>query len=245
MNMINLGESFISFMGQRNSWRVDIESVLSSENKNFYLLKECTAEIIGEHPFSFPRSYEFFGIIEDDKTHLFRTSSVDAHKGILQSNVNIKHKKNLTESNINYLSFEKAHEIVSSNKISNVYCKIEYEYETIKYSLIAKCSYINYNSEKNTDKYLQPIMGYVPFVLKNQLRYGYVALNVNKKNNNYLEFLLNEKSPIISLSTSGKQNLIRLSIKKILNKLLFFLTKNAFTKLISIKESKINFFLYD
>ena len=43
--------------------------------------------------------------------------------------------------------------------------------------------YIVYSTEKNGDKYLQPTMGYVPFILKNQLRYGYVVLNIYEKKN--------------------------------------------------------------
>ena len=86
-------------------------------------------------------------------------------------------------------------------------------------------------------------MGYVPFVHKNQLRYGYVVLHITEKKNGYLEFLLNEKTGI--LNTNPKQNLIRLNIKKILNMFLFFVKKNDFTKVISIKESKINFFTYN
>ena len=155
-------------------------------------------------------------------------------------NAQQKNKKYIVESNVNYLSFEKIHEIVSSGKTNNIYCEIEYEYEAIKYSLISKCEYINYNTEKNGDRYLQPIMGYVPFILKNQLRYGYVVLHINEKKNGYLEFLLNEKTAIFNVKT--KQNLIRLFIKKILNIFLFFVKKSNFTKLISIKESKINFF---
>jgi len=208
-------------------------------------MKECRAEIIGEHPFSHPGSYEFLGIIEDDKTHFIKTSSVDANKGNVQLNTPMKNKKYIVESNVNYLSFEKVYEIVSSGKTNNIYCKIEYEYEAIKYSLITKCEYINYNTEKKGDKYLQPIMGYVPFILKDQLRYGYVALNVNEKKNGCLEFLLNEKSSIFLFRSSLQQNLIRLFIKKILNKFLFFAKRNNFTKLVSIKESKIYFFIYD
>ena len=152
-------------------------------------------------------------------------------------------KKYIVESNVNYLSFEKVHEAVSSGKTINIYCEIEYDYEAIKYNLISKCEFINYNPEKHNEKYLQPIMGYVPFILKNQLRYGYVVLNVSEKKNECLEFLLNEKTGIFN--TNPKQNLIILFIKKILNILLFFVKKSDFTELISIKESKINFFSYN
>ena len=241
--MINLANSFIYFIEPKNSWRTNIESILSAENKKIFLVKECRGESIGEHPFFHPSRYEFLGIIEDDKTHFIRTSVVGDNKGNVQLNAQLKNKKYIVESNVDYLSFEKVSEIVSSGKTNNIYCEIEYEYEAIKYSLISKCEYINYYTEKNSDKHLQPIMGYVPFILKNQLRYGYVVLYINEKKNGYLEFLLNEKTAIFSVNT--KQNLIRLFIKKILNIFLFFVKKNNFTELISIKKSKINFFLYD
>ena len=207
-------------------------------------MKERRSESVGEHPFlNQPGRYEFLGIIEDDKTHFIRTSSVDANNGNVQLNAPMKNKKYIVESNVNYLSFEEVNEIVSSGKTNNIYCEIEYEYEGIKYSLITKCEYINYNTEKNGDKYLQPIMGYVPFILKNQLRYGYVVLNVNEKKNGYLEFLLNEKTAIFNINL--KKNLIKFFIKKILNIFIFFMKKNDFTELICIKESKINFLSYD
>ena len=242
--MINIDKSFIHFVGEKNSWRTNIKSILSTENKKFFLVKECRAESVSEHPFfNHPGRYEFLGIIEDDKTHFIRTSSVDANKGNVQLNAPMKNKKYIVESNVNYLSFEEVNEIVSSGKTINIYCEIEYEYEGIKYSLISKCEYINYNTNKNDDKYLQPIMGYVPFILKNQLRYGYVVLNVNEKKNGCLEFLLNEKTAIFNINQ--KKNLIKFFIKKILNIFIFFMKKNDFTELTSIKECKINFFSYD
>ena len=242
--MINIDKSFIHFVGEKNSWRTNIKSILSTENKKFFLVKECRAESVSEHPFfNHPGRYEFLGIIEDDKTHFIRTSSVDVNKGNVQLNAPMKNKKYIVESNVNYLSFEEVNEIVSSGKTINIYCEIEYEYEGIKYSLITKCEYINYNTEKNGDKYLQPIMGYVPFILKNQLRYGYVVLNVNEKKNGCLEFLLNEKTAIFNINQ--KKNLIKFFIKKILNIFIFFMKKNDFTELTSIKECKINFFSYD
>ena len=253
--MINLDKSFIHFSGGKNSWRTNIKSTLSTENKNLFLVKECRAESLSERPFLNLPGYEFLVIIEDDKTHCIRTAAADNRsepykgkgiKGNVQlNNVQIKNKKSIVESNVNYLSFEKVHEIVSLDKTNNIYCKIEYEYEAIKYSLISKCEYINYNTNKNDDRYVQPIMGYVPFILKGQLRYGYVVLNVSEKKNGFLEFLLNEKTPIFYIPSTPPQNLIRKFIKKILNKLLFFVKKNNFTKLISIKESKIYFFIYD
>jgi len=243
--MINIDKSFVHLVQGKNTVRANIKSTLSTENKKFFLVKECRAEVIGERPFfNHSGRYEGFGIIEDnDKAYMIKTSAVDANKGNIQSFTQFKNKKYIVESNVNYLSFEKVNEIVSSGKTINIYCEIEYEYEGIKYSLISKCEYINYNTEKNADKYLQPIMGYVPFIHKNQLRYGYVVLNVNEKKNGYLEFLLNEKTTIYNINL--KNNLIKFFIKKILNIFLFFIKKNDFTELTCIKESKINFFSYD
>ena len=241
--MINIHKSFIHFIGEQNSWRTNIKTILSTKNKKYFLVKECRAELVGEQPFFHQNRYEFLGIVEDDKTHIIRTSAAGSKKQNVQLNAPLKNKKYIVESNVNYLSFEKINEIVSSGETNNIYCEIEYEYEAIKYSLISKCEYINYNTEKNSDKYLQPIMGYVPFILKNQLNYGYVVLNVNEKKNGYLEFLLNEKTTIYNINL--KNNLIQFFIKKILNIFIFFMKKNDFTELICIKESKINFFSYD
>ena len=241
--MINIHKSFIHFIGEQNSWRTNIKTILSTKNKKYFLVKECRAELVGEHPFFYQNRYEFLGIVEDDKTHIIRTSAVGSKQRNVQLNAPLKNKKYIVESNVNYLSFEKVNEIVSSGKTINIYCEIEYEYEGIKYSLITKCEYINYNTEKNGDKYLQPIMGYVPFILKNQLRYGYVVLNVNEKKNGCLEFLLNEKTAIFNINQ--KKNLIKFFIKKILNIFIFFIKKNDFTERTCIKESKINFFSYD
>jgi len=242
--VINIDKSFIHFLSEKNSWRANIKSILSTENNKFFLVKECRAESINDHPFfNHPGRYEFLGIVEDEKLIFIRTSSVDVNKGNVQLNAPMKNKKYIVESYVNYLNFEKVHEIVSSGKTNNINCEIEYEYEGIKYSLITKCEYINYNTEKNGDKYLQPTMGYVPFILKNQLRYGYVVLNVNEKKNGCLEFLLNEKNAIFNINQ--KKNLIKFFIKKIINIFIFFMKKNDFTELICIKECKINFFSYD
>jgi hypothetical protein len=64
-----------------------------------------------------------------------------------------------------------------------------------------------------------------------------------KKKNGSLEFLLNVKTGIFNVNE--KQNLIKFYIKKFLNTFTFFYKKNDFTELVSIKESKINFFSYD
>ena len=149
MKVIDIHKSFIHIIKTENSWRTNIKSILSTENKKFFLVKECMAESMGEHPFSHYTTHELLSIIEDDKTHFIRTSAVDSNKGNVQLNDQLtKNKKHIVESNVNYLSFEEVNEIVSSGKTINIYCEIEYEYEAIKYTLISKCEYINYNTKK-------------------------------------------------------------------------------------------------
>ena len=240
--MISINESSIHFIG-KNCWRSNIRSILSTGDKDYYLVKECRSELIGEHPFSHPDRYEVLEIIEGDKLHFIRTPAVgDNSENHQLDQSQLKIKKYIVERNVNYLSFQKVHEITLSDKTNNIYCEIEYEYEEIKYSLISRCEYINYNSEKKNYKYLQPIIGYVPFILKNQLRYGYAVFCLEENTNGFLEFVLSQKSNIFD--TKSKQNLIKLLIKKFLNMLLFFVKSNDFTKLISIKKYKVKFFQY-
>ena len=241
---IDLKKSFVHFIGPKNSWRTNIKSILTFENNSLFLVKECRAELVGANPFNHRGRYEFLSIVDDDKTHFIRTKPLDRNFKNIQLNAQMKNKKNIVKADIEYLSFERVNEIVSSDETSSIYCEIEYEYESIKYNLTSKCEYINYSTLKNNEKYLQPIMGYVPFILDNNLRYGYVVIKVNEKVNGNLEFLLNEKSSLFSLSLDGKDNLIKKLIKNILNNLLFFMKQNNFTKLISLENSKINFFRY-
>ena len=242
LKKIDIDKSVIHFIEEENSWRTDIESILITQNKKIYLVKECRAEQVGAHPFLHIGRYEFLGIVEDDKTHFIRTSATGDKKSNLQLNAPIKNKKYIIKSNVEYFNFEEVYEIIISGRTNNIYCEIEYLYEGIKYNLITKCEYINYNTRQSDEKYLQPIMGYVPFVINNKLRYGYVALNVGVKQNGYLEFLLNKKSNIFTINS--EQNFIKLYVKKFLNTMLFFYKQSNFTEVVSIKESKIKFFQY-
>ena len=246
LNKIDIRKSFIHIMELDNTsaWRTNIESVLISKNKNIFLLKECRSETISQRPFfDHQGRYEVFVIVENDNIYFVRTSATDGNDGNIQLTPSIKNKKYIAESNANLLSFDEVYEILLSGKTINIYCNIEYEHEEIKYNLITKCEYINYGFDKNNNKYLQPIMGYVPFVDKNKIKYGYVAINKNKRNDGYLEFLLNEKTSIFDVNPN--QNLLKLYTKKFLNKLLFFYNKNDFTELVTIKQSKIKFFSYN
>ena len=118
-----------------------------------------------------------------------------------------------------------------------MYCEIEYEYENKNFNLITKCEFINYNSYDN--KYLQPIMGYVPFILNNHIKYGYAVLFVDENQNSYLEFLLNEKTSIFTIK---KMKISSTKLQKKYWIFLFFRKKIFFSKHVSIRNNKIKFF---
>lgn len=243
LKKIDLERSFVHFIGQKNSFRTNIKSILTFENNTFFLVKECRAELIGSNPFSHTGRYEFLSIVDKHTTYFIRTEPIDGNSTNLELNTRIKNKKNIVKTGVEYLSFEKLNGIVSYHEPINIYCEIDYEYENVKYNLISKCEFINYNTLKDNDRYLQFIMGYVPFISNNNLKHGYVVLNVNERIIGNLEFLLCEKSVLFDISK--KDNLAKKIIKKIFNNLIFFSKKNNFSKLISLKESKIKFFKYD
>lgn len=241
---INLDKSFIHFLGPKNCFRTNIKSILTFENNSLFLVKECRAEHVGEKPFYQTGRFEYLAIEDNYGTSVFRTYSLDYKKTNLTYKSSTKNKKNILISDIKYLSFNEVYEIVSSNNPTNIFCEIEYEFENKKYNLITKCELINYNSDKNAEKYLQPIMGYVPFVLNNIISYGYVVLYVKKVGvNGNLEFLISEKNSLFTIDKKQK-NIIKKLIKLILNNLLFFIKKTEFSKYISLKSSKICFFKY-
>ncbi|MDC1278489.1 hypothetical protein N8Z02_03725, partial [Pelagibacteraceae bacterium] len=151
--MICINNSCFHFHGKKNSWRSNIRSILSTEDKDYYLVKECRSESIGEHPFAHQGRYEVLEIIEGDKLHFIRTPAVgDNNENYQLDKSQLKIKNYIVEKDVNYLSFQEVYEITLSDKTNNIYCEIEYEYEAIKYSLISRCEYINYNGEKSSDK---------------------------------------------------------------------------------------------
>ena len=84
--MIDIRKSFIHFINSKGfRWRTNIETVLSTENKNIYLVKECRSEAISQRPFFDHKGrYEFLGIVDNNKTYIIRTSSTDGNKGNIQ-----------------------------------------------------------------------------------------------------------------------------------------------------------------
>lgn len=252
--MIDLNKSFIECYGFKEGTNISIKSILKTNNNNIFLTKECRAEVNTAKPFSDNNGrYEYVAIFDDNKMYTVR----DGNFSYKSEN---KHNKHLVYSNIKFLSFQEVLKITSSNISNNIFCQIKYNHQNVDYELIFKCEMINYSTRDNDYKYLQPTYGYVPFIDNNQVNYGYLAVHDNEKKTGNLEYVLKEQSFIFStkpikiflqlhnnalkLIKIKSQNLIKLSIKHILNRLLFFKKNNNFTKTISIAEFKIGYFRY-
>ena len=129
-----------------------------------------------------------------------------------------------------------------NSKNVKIYCSIKYEYNGIKYNLLTICDYLNF-SKKNNNFFIQPALGYVPFIdeANSTKNYGYVAFKIGEKNSK-LEFILNEIGPIFTIYKND--NFIKQNVKKILNFLTSFKVKNSFSKLVSIDKAQLSFFIY-
>ena len=68
MKMLDLENSYVYFnCGEVNCWRGAIKSTLTNitDNKTYYLTKECRAEIIGQYPFKHQSNSEICIIVKD------------------------------------------------------------------------------------------------------------------------------------------------------------------------------------
>ena len=252
--LINLTKSYV-FFNFRTSWRANINSILINENENktYYLVKECRSESISENPFLYSGKYEFLNIVEKDRNNYFIRTSLISSKGTIKK-ASLEGIKVIEElSNIKILSPNEVFETLLKKDKKDIFCKIYFEFNKTNFSITTKCEYINFADKgivgklckdcesKNNCHIIQPIMGYVPFILNGNIHVSYVARYSCKKKDGNLEFILRVSSPIFDYKSNA---FIRNIIKFILNKLLFFTKKNEFQKRISIKKSNIVYFNY-
>lgn len=243
-NKIDLEKSFIEIHSPKYKWRTSIQSVLISENNTYYLMKEIRAENMSATPFLNANRHLHVMLVNEKNIDIFRMMEVGNYtKSVFRADKKIyKAKKNVVFNKIKFLNINEVQEILQYSKNVKIYCSIEYTYDEIKYNLLSVCDYLNFNY-KDKDFFIQPALGYVPFVdEKNSTKnFGYVALNIGKKNRK-LEFILNDIGPIFTIYKAD--SLIKRSVKKILNLLTYFKVKNSFSKLVSIDNSKLSFFVY-
>ena len=188
--MVDIENSSVYLLGEKNCWRANVKSILYSKDKSFILTKECRSEkMSSSNPFEHPDRNEVMALIENDQVYILRSHSIALNsKYEITREDKIKAIKNLPERNFNTLEFKKAHTLISSRKIKNIICKLDYKLDNQSYSLISKCEYINFNIQSSSNKYLQPIIGYVPFILKDEKKVAYFACNLNEEKNSDIFF---------------------------------------------------------
>jgi hypothetical protein len=241
--IIDLEKSFIEMDSPTYKWRTNIQSVLISKNNTYYLMKEIMAESISGQPFTNENRHLHLMLVNEKSINIFRTQPVgEFRRNTFEVNKEVSAKKNIIFNKIKFLSFKEVHEILLNSKNVKIYCSIKYEYNEIKYNLLTICDYLNF-SKKNNNFFIQPALGYVPFIdeANSTKNYGYVAFNIGEKNSK-LEFILNEIGPIFTIHKND--HFIKRNLKKILNFLTSFKVKNSLSKVVSIDDAQLSFFIY-
>lgn len=161
MKHINLERSFFFVNTNKdNSWRTSAKSLLINltDNKKYYLTKECRTEIVGQHPFTHPVKSEFSIVFEDKKLkHVIRNKPILKKKDFDFNHYSIhslKENENkiiLTETDYDLLDYNNILNILNNRILENIYCKLDYNFQNKKYSIFSKVEYINFpgtNSKK-------------------------------------------------------------------------------------------------
>jgi len=255
MRYINLEKSFLfAHINKYNSWRSSVKSLLINltDNKKYYLTKECRAESIGQYPFTHPAKSEMCIIFEDKKLkYLIRDNPVlkkndfdNHHYQIVPIKEN-EDKVIVTETDYDLLDYNNTLNFLKNRSLENIYCKLDYNFQNKKYSIFSKVEYINFpgsnSKNRNYDtSFLQPIMGYVPFEQDGKIFITYVVRYTSPKLEGNLEFILRANTNFPKFNYSS--NSLKGRLKRFLVSLLYFIKVSEFYHRVSIDYSKCEFF---
>ena len=223
-----------------------------TDNKKYYLTKECRAEHIGQYPFLHQSQSEFCIIFEDKKLkYLIRNSPVskkndfDNHHYDIHSLKENEDKVILTETDYDLLDYNNTLNILNNRSLENIYCKLDYNFQNKKYSIFSKVEYINFPGSNSKNRkldtsFLQPIMGYVPFEKDGKIYIAYVARYTSPKLEGNLEFRLRANTKLSNFYYGDYGLKVRLKFL-----LLNFLKikVSEFYERISINQSEYSFFI--
>lgn len=255
VNILDLENSYVFFgYNTENCVRTSIKSTLTNvtDNKTFYLTKECRAEMIGQYPFTHPSKSELCIVVEDKNCKylirdnpVFKENDFDSHHYGIHS---LKEKKDeviLNKTNYDLLDYKSVLKRLNNRTLENVYCKIDYTFQNKSYSVFSKVEYLNFaGSEVNNrtldTNYLQPIMGYVPFEKNGKIYIAYAVRYISPKLEGNLEFRLRANTKLSNFYYGDYGLKVRLKFL-----LLNFLKIKAseFYERISINESEYSFYI--
>lgn len=264
MQTISFENSFIFVRHESNHVRFSISSILYDFKKkiHYYLVKECISESMSKNPFYKSWGYEYQLVVKNDESCIvFRTASINPRN----NKFNFKNKlfKTLYKpTDLKFTNELKGKRIpaitnkiiynqyikISTNELyyklknfdtENIYCSINYELDSENYEIFFKTQYLNFG---DTEKYLQPIHGYVPFEYKKNIYLAYCAqhIEINSDTGNSLEIMYGDYNPIYHGLKLNSKNKIKFFVKKVLNRI--FPNVYDYNNYLNIKTSKISFF---
>lgn len=246
MKQINLENSYVYLNPENeNTWRANIRSLIQNEDTlvKYYLTKECRAESISEYPFHHPSISEFCPVISSDKSCFYLRSLPTYNSG---KNYNHDYQKKLNTNfkiKLNYfdykeVTYRKLLELLRSDTQDDFYFKLTFKYQNNNYSLFTKIDYINFSHSLD---YVQPIVGYVPFIENNHIYLAYLAFNQKKEQ--YVKFDVRlKKRNFPSKSVNNHKSILKKVFLKFLDLFNFFKVED-FTSYRNIEEAQIKYFL--
>lgn len=255
MNNLDLENSYLYFgCNKDNCWRTSIKSTLTNttDNKTFFLAKECRAEKVGQYPFTHPAKSELCIVVEDKNCKylirdnpVFKNDDFDSHHYGTQSLKENEDEVILKKTDYELLDYENVLKHLNNRSLENVYCKLDYTFQNKSYSVFSKVEYINFpgskvNNRKLDTNYLQPIMGYVPFENNGKIYIAYVVRYISPKLEGNLEFRLRANTKLSNFYYGVASFKVRLKFL-----LLNFLNikVSEFYERISINQSEYSFYI--
>lgn len=250
MQKISFENSFIFVRHGSNYVRYSVSSILYDFKKkiHYYLVKECISESMTKNPFYKLWGYEIQIVIKNDESYIaFRTASINPRN----SKFNFKNKLFKTFNEVDKITNKIIYNQyikISTNELyyklkkfdtENIYCSINYELDNENYEIFFKTQYLNFG---DTEKYLQPIHGYVPFEYKKNIYLAYCTqhIEINSDTENGLEIMYGDYNPIYCGHKLNSKNKIKFFVKKVLNRI--FPNIYDYNNYLNIKPSKISFF---
>jgi hypothetical protein len=251
ISFIDLENSFVFFNPEKkNCWRTSIKSVLLDvkEDTYYYLTKECRAEIVGFKPFDHSSKSELCVVVNNkNKKFLIRNKPIfkfdEFGHHYYEIDKNSFDELNIKKSDYQFIRHDEIKNLLYNRTSKNFYTKFTYQYQNKEFVIFNKVEYINFEGKQNQDtRYLQPIYGYVPFLKDGKIYLSYIVQYLEKNKKGNLEFILRSNQKIKTL-ISNDTNVIKKILKKLITLYLFKIKISEFVEKISVKKSKVEFFI--
>ena len=250
MRYISLDESFAYLNAKKkNSWRVSIKSVLVNETDktSYYLTKECIAERIGANPFRHKAKSELCVVLDSEgNTYkirdipFFKRNEFGEHYH--QRNFKTSDELRLKEASFEEVEFSKVICDLKNRKLGNLYSKFSFNYRGKKYFIFAKVEYLNFAGKNNEDEdYLQPIFGYVPFLIDGNIHIGYVVKYIEENGGGNLEIRLRANKSLSSFFPQSNRLIIKI-LYKVVQVITSPIKVSWFNKVVTLTESGLTFY---